>query len=71
MIAIVKILIWSLLDCLKSRGRLEAEVTVLRQQLNILYRKTPKRIRPNALDRAVFVWLYRLFPDAGPYSPHV
>jgi hypothetical protein len=42
-----------------------AEVAVLRHQLNILYRKTPKRVWPNALDRAVFVWLYRLFPDTG------
>jgi Integrase core domain len=65
MIFIVKLLIWSLLDCFKSRGRLEAEVAVLRHQLNILYRKAPKRVRPNALDRAVFVWLYRLFPDIG------
>ena len=65
MIFIVKLLIWSLLDCFKSRGRLEAEVAVLRHQLNILYRKTPKRVRPNGLDRAVFVWLYRLFPDIG------
>jgi transposase InsO family protein len=65
MIAIVKLLIWSLVDFFKSRGRLEAEVTVLRHQLNILRRRSPKRVRPNALDRAIFVWLYRLFPDIG------
>ena len=63
MFTIVKLLVWGLLDCFKSRRRLEAEVTVLRHQLNILYRKTPKQVRPNALDRAIFVWLYRLFPD--------
>ena len=61
MIAIVKLLIWSLVDFFKSRGRLEAEVVVLRHQLNILRRRSPKRVRPNALDRAIFVWLYRLF----------
>ncbi len=65
MIAIVKLLIWSLVDFFKSRGRLEAEVTILRHQLNILRRRSPKRVRPNALDRAIFVWLYRLFPDIG------
>ena len=65
MCAIVKLLILGLLDCFKSRGRLEVEVMVLRHQLSILYRKAPKRIRPNAVDRAIFVWLYRLFPDIG------
>ena len=65
MIFIFKLLIWSLLDCFKSRGRLEAEVAVLRHQLNILRRRSLKRVRPNALDRTVFVWLYRLFPDIG------
>src|ERR1700674_279114 len=45
MIAIVKLLIWGLLDCFKSRGRLEAEVIVLRHQINILRRRLPKRVR--------------------------
>jgi transposase InsO family protein len=63
MIAIVKLLIWGLLDCFKSRGRLEAEVIVLRHQINILRRRVRKRVRPSAFDRAIFVWLYRLFPD--------
>jgi hypothetical protein len=65
MIAIVKLLIWGLLDYFKSRGRLEAEVMVLRHQLNILRWHLPRRVRPNGLDRAIFVWLYRLFPDIG------
>jgi hypothetical protein len=63
MIATVKLLIWGLLDCFKSRGRLEAEVIVLRHQINILRRRLPKRVRPSVLDRTIFVWLYRLFPD--------
>jgi transposase InsO family protein len=65
MVAIIKLLIWSLLDGFKSRGSLEAEVTILRHQLNILHRHMPKRIRPSGLDRAVFAWLYQLFPDIG------
>ena len=48
-----------------SRGRLEAEVIVLRHQLNILRRQSPRRVRPNAFDRAIFVCLYRYFPDIG------
>jgi hypothetical protein len=43
----------------------EAEVIVLRHQLNILRRQSPKRVRPNAFDRAIFVCLYRYFPDTG------
>jgi len=65
MIAIVKLLIGGLLDGFKSLGRLEAEVTVVRHQVNILRRLAPKRVRPNALDRAIFVGLYRLFPELG------
>lgn len=42
MFAIVKLLVWELLDCFKSRARLEAEGTVLCHQLNILRRKKPK-----------------------------
>lgn len=46
-----------------SRGRLEAEVIALRYQLNILRRQSPRRVRPNAFDRAIVVCLYRYFPD--------
>jgi hypothetical protein len=63
MMAIVGLLIRSLLDCFKSCGRLEAEVTALRHQVNILRRMAPKRVRTNGWDRAIFVGLYRLFPD--------
>jgi hypothetical protein len=46
----------------KSRARLEAENLVLRQQLNVLMRKLPKRLQLTNSDRLVFVWLYWLFP---------
>jgi hypothetical protein len=55
MVVILKLLIGVLRDYLMSRGRLEAEVVVLRHQLNILRRQLPKRVRPNASDRAIFV----------------
>ena len=63
MVTILRLLIGALRDCIKSRGRLEAEVIVLRHQLNILRRQLPRRVRPNAFDRALFVCLYRYFPD--------
>jgi transposase InsO family protein len=47
----------------KSRARLEAENLVLRQQLNVLIRKLPKRLRLRNSDRLLLVWLYRLFPS--------
>jgi hypothetical protein len=47
----------------KSRARLEAENVVLRQQLNVLIRKVPKRLRLTNSDRLLLVWLYRLFPS--------
>src|SRR5215813_10489788 len=47
----------------KSRARLEAENLVLRQQLNVLIRKLPKRLPLTNLDRLLLVWLYRLFPS--------
>ena len=42
---------------------MRAEIVVLRHQLNILRRKVPKRPRLSGCDRALFVWLYGLFPS--------
>jgi len=47
----------------KSRARLEAENLVLRQQLNVLVRKLPKRLRLANSDRLLLFWTYRLFPS--------
>ncbi len=47
----------------KSRARLEAENLVLRQQLLVLNRRLPARLRLRNIDRLVLVWLYRLFPS--------
>ena len=47
---------------LKSRANLEAENIVLRQQVIVLSRKAPSRVRLRNIDRLVFVWLYRCFP---------
>ena len=56
-------LIWcGLIGLFPSRAALEAEILVLRHQLNILRRQAPKRVAFNSIDRLVFVGLYRLAP---------
>jgi Gram-negative porin len=42
--------------------RLEAKILVLRQQINVWQRKSPKRIVFSNVDRLVFVGLYHLVP---------
>src|SRR3979490_706543 len=46
----------------RSRARLEAEILVLRHQLNILQRKSTERAAFKSIDRLVFTGLYRLVP---------
>ena len=56
-------LLWSALtSLLRSRVRLEAEILILQQQINVLRRNSPKRFAFRTLDRLVFVGLYRLVP---------
>src|SRR5262249_15498222 len=47
----------------RTQAQLEAEITVLRHQLNVLRRQTSTRPRLTAADRLLFVWLCRLFPS--------
>ena len=45
-------LIWcALIGLFRPRVALEAEVLVLRHQLNVLRRKSPKRVALNSIDR--------------------
>src|SRR6267142_5712599 len=56
-------LIWlALIGLFRSRASLEAEILVLRHQLNVLRRKSPKRLTFSSIDRLVFAGLYRLAP---------
>src|SRR2546423_9110573 len=53
-------LIWrALIGLFRSRAALEAEILVLRHQLNVLRRKSPKRLAFGNVDRLVFAGLYR------------
>jgi hypothetical protein len=63
MIACLRLVTYFLISLLKSRGRLEAEVVVLRHQLNVLRRTAPSQLRFTSMDRLIFVWLYRLCPS--------
>src|SRR5258707_3159619 len=56
-------LIWSAMVLLcRSRAWLAAEILVLRHQINILRRHSPKRQTFSAMDRLIFAGLYRLAP---------
>ena len=46
----------------RSRAALQAEILVLRHQLNVLRRKSPKRVAFSNVDRLLFTGLYRLAP---------
>jgi hypothetical protein len=58
MFAIAFLFIRVLCDCFRSRRRLEAEILVLRHQLNELRQRAPRRLYLTWADRALFVWLY-------------
>jgi hypothetical protein len=45
------------------RARLEAENLILRQQLIVLRRKSPTRVKLRNFDRLLLAWLYRLCPS--------
>ncbi len=47
----------------KTRARLEAEIILLRHQVNVLRRRLPPTPKLTVADRFLFVWLYRLFPS--------
>jgi len=56
-------LIWTaLVGLFRSPAALAAEILVLRHQINILRRHSPKRQTFSAMDRLIFAGLYRLAP---------
>jgi hypothetical protein len=63
MIAIGLLFVRMLCDLFKPRPRLEAEILILRHQLNVLRQRTPRRrLHLRWIDRALFIWLYRRYP---------
>jgi transposase InsO family protein len=57
-------LIWCFVAGLfRSRAALHTEILILRHQLNVLRRRSPKRLVFNNIDRLVFAGLYSLSPN--------
>jgi putative transposase len=50
-------------DLFKSHSRLEAENLFLRHQLAIALRRAPPRLRLLGSDRALLIWMTRLWPS--------
>ncbi len=63
MLALVHLLGTFVADLFRSRRRLEAENLFLRHQLNIALRRAPHRLRLRSGDRALLVWMTRLWPS--------
>jgi len=56
------LILCALVRLFRSRAALQAEILVLRHQLNVLRRKSPNRVTFCNIDRLVFAELYRLAP---------
>jgi hypothetical protein len=63
MFAILRALGMFVADLFKSRCRLEAENLLLRHQLAIALRRAPPRPRLRGSDRALLIWMTRLWPS--------
>ena len=56
-------LLWcALVGLFRSRASLEAEILLLRHQVNVLRRRSPQRTAFTDVDRLVFARLYHLVP---------
>jgi hypothetical protein len=63
MVAFLTQLLLAIRSQFTRRARLEAENLLRRQQLIVLQRKSPRRVRLWNIDRLLLVWLYRLYPS--------
>jgi transposase InsO family protein len=63
MFAILHALGMFVADLFKARCRLEAENLFLRHQLNIALRRAPSRLRLRGSDRALLIWMTRIWPN--------
>src|SRR3982074_351048 len=59
---LVRLIVGAVVDLFRSWPAIEAEILTLRQQIIVLRRTAPKKQSFGAIDRLVFVGLYRLFP---------
>src|ERR1700737_620069 len=64
MLDLCKLIFGTVIDLLRSPATLEAEVVVLRQQINVLRRASPNRRPFGAIDRLILGGVCRLFPKS-------
>lgn len=57
-----KLILGIMASLFNSRAKLEVEILILRQQINVLRRRAPKRPHLNNTDRFLLVWLYHWLP---------
>jgi hypothetical protein len=62
MIQLLRLLCGALIGLFRSNARREAEILVLRHQINVLRRKSSNRPALNNIDRLLFVLFSRLAP---------
>jgi hypothetical protein len=60
---LLKLIWWVVIGLFRSRASHEAEILTLRHQLNVLRRKSPKRLVFTNFDRLIFASLYRIAPN--------
>jgi transposase InsO family protein len=63
MVDLCRLILWAVVGLFRSRRALQAEILVLRHQLNVLRRRSPKQVAVGNIDRLVFAGLYRLAPE--------
>ena len=64
MVTILSALVSLLSFRVRSRASLELELVALRHQVTVLRRQRPGRLRLFCADRLLWVWLYRIWPQA-------
>src|SRR5450830_156632 len=64
MITILSALVSLLSFRVRSRASLELELVALRHQVTVLRRQRPGQLRLFSTDRLLWVWLYRVWPQA-------
>jgi hypothetical protein len=63
MIAFLSLLLHVVVSPFRTNAQLEAEIILLRHQLNVLRRRVPSNPKLAVADQLVFVGLYCLFPS--------
>jgi hypothetical protein len=63
MVAILSALVSIFAFRFRGRASLEIELIALRHQVTVLRRQRPGRLQLSSVDRLLWVWLYRIWPQ--------